>query len=65
MGKDSSEKAVKITNCKFVHTCNPGIRSQAEAIKKAGTAFDFSEKKAAMEHIVEMLEAGAVPPNTL
>jgi hypothetical protein len=64
-GKDSSEIAVKITNCKFVHTCNPGIRSQAEAIKKSGTAFDFSEKKAAMEHIVDMLSAGAVPPNTL
>jgi hypothetical protein len=63
--KDSSKIAVKITNGKFVHTCNPGVRSQAEAIKKSGTAFDFSVKKVAMEQIVDMLEAGAVPPSTL
>jgi hypothetical protein len=63
--KDSSEIAVKITNGSFVHTCNPGIRSQAEAIKKSGAAFDFSAKKEAMGHIVDTLEAGAVPPSTL
>jgi hypothetical protein len=62
--QSKTEIAVKITNFKFVH-CNPGIRSQAEAIKKSGTVFDFSKKKAAMEHIVEMREAEAVPPNTL
>jgi hypothetical protein len=45
-----------------VHACNLGIRSQAEAVKKSGAAFDFSAKKAAMEQIVELLESGAVPP---
>jgi hypothetical protein len=64
-GKDSSEIAIKITNGNFVHACKPGIRSQAEAIKKSGAAFDFSAKKAAMEQIVGILDSGPVPPSTL
>ena len=64
-GKDSSKIAIKITNGNFVHACKPGIRSQAEAIKKSGAAFDFSSKKAAMEQIVDILDSGPVPPSTL
>jgi hypothetical protein len=63
--KLASEIPVKITNGNFVHTCKPGIQSQAEAIKKSGAAFDFSTKKAALSQIVDMLESGAVPPSTL
>jgi hypothetical protein len=64
-GKDSSKIPIKITNGHFVHSCNPGIKSQAEAIKKSGAAFNFSAKKVVMGQIVDMLEAGAVPPSTL
>jgi hypothetical protein len=48
-----------------VHACKPGIRSQAEAIKRSGAAFDFSAKKAAMEQIIDILDSGPVPPSTL
>ena len=63
--KDSSEITVKITNGCFMHSCNPGIQSHVEAIKKSGAVFDFSAKRAALGQIVDMLDSGAVPPSTL
>ena len=63
--REMAEHQVMIINGSLIHLCGPGIKSHDEARKKSGSAFNFNDKKEAMEWIIFILDTGSVHPNTL